>query len=69
MWLRWPISVVTERLTNNSEDAKDVGCKDDEHVDEREEGDGDEDMTDPIKCLIGEDHLLNGPAHLVCAQS
>lgn len=60
---------MTESLTDNSEDAEDVRCKDDEHVDEGEEDDGDDDVADPVECLVGEDHLLNGPAHLVCAEA
>lgn len=57
------------RLTYDSENAEDVWCEDDEHVDQGEEGKGDDDMTDPAECLIGEDHLLNGPAYLVCVRN
>ena len=59
-----PLSVLTGKLTNDPEDAQDVGGEDDEHVDAGEEDGGDGDVPQPAEGRIGKEHLLDGPAHL-----
>lgn len=53
-----------ETLTNDAEDAKNVGGKYDQHVDDGEQNQGDGKVTQPAERLCGERHLLDGPAHL-----
>lgn len=49
--------------TDDTEDAQDVGGKDDQHVDEAEKDEGDGNVTQPVEGLVGEQHVLDGPAH------
>lgn len=51
-------------LTNDPEDAQDVGGEDDEQVDEGEQDEGDGDVTRPVEGLVGKHHLLDRSPHL-----
>ena len=60
------VPFVTGRLkpTNDPKDAQDVGGKDDQQVDEREQDDGDGDVARPVEGLVGKHHLLNSSPDL-----
>lgn len=61
-------SFFQKRLTDDAEDAQDVGCKNHQHVDDGEQDDGDGGVTQPAEGLGGEQHLLDGAAHLRAGQ-
>lgn len=50
--------------TNDPKDAQDVGSKDDQHVDESEQNEGNGDVTGPVEGLVGKYHLLDCSSHL-----
>ncbi len=51
-------------LTNDAKDAQNIWSKYHQHVDESEQNERDGDVTQPIERLGGEQHLLDGSAHL-----
>lgn len=51
--------------TNDPKDAQDVGGKDDQQVDEREQNEGNGDVTGPVERLVGKHHLLDRSPHLI----
>ena len=54
----------TTLLTDDAEDAQDVGGEDDQQVDEGEEHHCDGGVPQPVEGLGGEQHLLDGSPHL-----
>lgn len=51
-------------LTDDPEDAQDVGGEDDQEVDTGEQADGDERVPQPAELPALKHHLLDGTAHL-----
>lgn len=51
-------------LTNDPEDAQDVGSEDNQQVDASEQADGNERVPQPAELLVLKQHLLDGTAHL-----
>ena len=51
-------------LTNDPEDAQDVGGKDDQQVDTREQANGNEHVPQPAELAVRKQHLLEGAAYL-----
>lgn len=51
-------------LTDDPEDAQDVGGKDDQQVDTREQDNGNEHVPQPAELSVGKQNLLEGAAYL-----
>lgn len=51
-------------LTNDAEDAQNVGSKDHQYVDDGEQNDSNGNVTQPVERLCGKDHMLDGSTDL-----